>query len=421
MDLKLNCKVKNRVIRLKGTVITMSREINNSEYRKEVLKELLNELHNGKTVDDVKEKFKKTFGTVSATEISKAEQELIADGLDVNEIQRLCDVHAAVFEGSIEEIHNALSPMETPGHPANTIVVENNAIDILIKNKIRPMLIDVKEGKKDINSLKEDLTKLQQIDRHYLRKENLVFPFMEKHGITAPPKVMWGVDDEIRVNLKEAVNLVIEGKTEAVSKLQEVLDSIEQMIFKEDSIMLPMVLDVFSDEDWKAIEVESDEFGYCLIEKPVQWSPIVEYKETTKTAAATGIVQMPTGTLEIPEITAILDTLPVDITFVGKDETVKYFSQGAERIFPRTKSIIGRDVKNCHPPASMHVVEQIVEDLKSGKKSSEEFWIRMKGKIIYIRYFAVRDDKGEFLGVLEVTQDITNIQQLTGEKRLLSE
>ena len=400
----------------------MSQEINNREHRKEVLKDLLRKLHSGQTVDDVKQEFDQAFSGVSSSEISEAEQALIADGMPVSEIQRLCDVHSAVFKGSIEEIHAPVDSSQIPGHPAHTLKAENHAITQLINERGRPALKAYHDGNLSAGEVTAMIDELSQIDRHYLRKENLFFPYLEQYGITAPPKVMWGVDDEIRVLLKEASVMVETGDQTVETKLEDAFVRIEEMIFKEENILLPMMLDTLQPEEWQKIAQESAELGYCLIDEPIQWQPAVEPKaEIPPATPKTNAISMPTGFLSPKELTHMLNTLPIDITFVGKDDTVRYFSQGAERIFPRTKAIIGRKVSNCHPPASVHIVEGIVADLKSGKKDHEDFWIKMGDNYIYIRYFAVRDDQGEYLGVLEVTQNIAPIQQLTGEKRLVSE
>ncbi|NLG23855.1 MAG: DUF438 domain-containing protein, partial [Clostridiales bacterium] len=235
-------------------------------------------------------------------------------------------------------------------------------------------------------------------------------------------KVMWGVDDEIRAALKAAAALAAAGDRGVGPKLDDALTRVEEMIFKEDNILLPMLLETLTPEEWQRIADESAELGYCLIDAPAPWqSARAADIRTPPTAPERGDISLPTGFLSVAELTHLLNTLPVDITFVGKDDTVRYFSQGAERVFPRTKAIIGRAVANCHPPASVHIVEGIVADLKSGKKDHEDFWIKMGDKFIYIRYFAVRDEKGEYLGVLEVTQDIAPIRQIDGEKRLVSE
>lgn len=400
----------------------MSQELNNREYRKEVLKDLLRKLHSGQTVDDVKQEFDQAFSGVSSSEISEAEQALIADGMPVSEIQRLCDVHSAVFKGSIEEIRAPVDSSQIPGHPAHTLRAENHAISQLINERGRPALKAYHDGNLSAGEMTAMIDELSQIDRHYLRKENLFFPYLEQYGITAPPKVMWGVDDEIRLLLKEASAMVETGDKAVETKLEDAFVRIEEMIFKEENILLPMMLDTLQPEEWQKIAQESAELGYCLIDDPIEWQPAVESKAATPpTTHGTNAVSMPTGFLSPKELTHMLNTLPIDITFVGKDDTVRYFSQGTERIFPRTKAIIGRKVSNCHPPASVHIVEGIVADLKSGKKDHEDFWIKMGDNYIYIRYFAVRDDQGEYLGVLEITQNIAPIQQLTGEKRLVSE
>ncbi|WP_444642346.1 DUF438 domain-containing protein [Caproiciproducens sp. R1] len=397
----------------------MSEEINNREYRQRVLKELITQLHNGKSVEEVKGRFAAVFGGVSAEEIAQAEQTLVANGLPVSEIQRLCDVHAAVFKGSIEKIHQPSDPSEIPGHPANTMKRENEAIEKLIA-EIRKV-IDQSSGEKDVET---SLSRLAEIDCHYLKKENLLFPYMEQYGITAPPKVMWGVDDEIRTQLKEInVRLKTTDVSHLKGQIEELLAKISEMIFKEESIMLPMLLENLTQDEWKHIADESGELGYCFIDHVPEWSPVVrkEQKIVRQEETSPGVITLPTGVLKTEELVRMLDTLPIDITFVDKDDTVKYFSQGDERIFPRTKAIIGRKVSNCHPPASVHIVEKLVEDFKTGRKESEDFWIDMGERYILIRYFAVRSEKGKYLGVLEVTQNIKPIQKIKGEKRLVSE
>lgn len=400
----------------------MSENINNREYRKNVIKQVIKELHEGKSVDEVKQKFEEAFSGVSASEISEAEQALITEGLPVSEVQRLCDVHSAVFKGSIEEIHRETDPAKIPGHPANVIMLENRELEKIIDNKIRPYLENMSD-KDSIERLRNGFEELLKIDIHYSKKENLLFPYMEKYGITAPPKVMWGVDDEIRTDLKAVVSDLSYGcmNDEIRQKIDAVLSRVNEMIFKEENIMLPMLLDVMTQDEWKKAADGSSEIGHMLRWVP-EWKPETEAQEEIKEEMSEpGAITLPTGVLKVDELVHMLNTLPVDITFVGKDDTVKYFSQSNERIFPRTKTIIGRNVSNCHPPASVHIVEGIVADLKSGKKDHEDFWIKMGSKYVYIRYFAVRNTAGEYLGVLEVTQDIKPIQEVTGEKRLVSQ
>ncbi len=406
----------------------MSEIINSREQRQAKLKELIMELHEGATVNDVKEKFAKLIEGVSASEITQMEQALVNEGMPVSEIQKLCDVHASVFKGSIEEIHAESNDLKyEPGHPINTFELENRKIEELIDEEIFPSLEAYKSTKE---SNKKEIflyawEKLMTIERHYSRKENLLFPYMEKYDITAPPQVMWGVDDEIREGMKLVKNLSVDETIDIdilSEKAVEVMDQIKEMIFKEENIMFPMTLDTMNVEEWKAIEEASSEIGFTLLKTVKRWQPRFEEEiedKDIKTSAEN--IQFDAGSLSPEEINSILNTVPLDMTFVDANNRVKYFTQGKERIFDRAKTIIGREVKNCHPPKSVHIVEKIVEDLRSGIKDHEDFWIEMGGMFVYIRYFAVRNDKGEFLGTLEVTQDIKPIQELEGEKRLMSE
>ena len=398
----------------------MSQEINNRERRKEAIKQILRQLHEGKSVEDVQAVFREAFDGVAASEISEAEQALISEGLPVSEVQRLCDVHSAVFKGSIEEIHAPADASRQTGHPAHTLHLENEAIQKQLDERIRPLLARVAAGGSAPQVLLPEIGVLLTIDLHYSRKENLLFPYLEQHGVTAPPKVMWGVDDEIRALLKESTRLAAAGDAAVAEKLGEALIRVEEMIFKEENILIPMLLDTLTSEEWTVVARESGEIGYCLIDPPPAWQASPAAKASAPAAPADGAVHLPTGFFSVAELTRVLDTLPLDITFVGADDTVRYFSQNSERVFARTKAIIGRKVANCHPPASVHIVESIINDFKSGKKDHEDFWIRMGDKFVYIRYYAVRSESGEYLGVLEVTQDIAPIQAINGEKRLVS-
>lgn len=404
----------------------MSEYINNREYRQKALKDLIMQLHNGKPVEEVKVEFEKLFGGVAASEIAEMEQNLIMEGLPVEEVQRLCDVHAAVFKGSIEDVHRKDAVMDTPGHPLHTFKIENEAVEKYINDTVRPHLEQFKKEKNEQtkNQLIHDFNTLWDLDKHYSRKENILFPYLEKYGITAPPKVMWGVDDEIRAGLKEVKQMLVADadQQQTVQKIEEVINRVLDMIFKETNILFPMALDHLSEDEWYQVQQDSDEIGYCLVGPEQKWRPArVNVEVKTEEESPKGYVKFDTGVLSPKEISQILNTLPLDITFIDKDDIVKYFSRGQERIFARTKAIIGRNVRNCHPPGSVTVVEKILEDFKSGKKDSEDFWLRLGDFYAYIRYFAVRDTNGEYLGTVEITQNIAPIQQIEGEKRLLSE
>jgi DUF438 domain-containing protein len=410
-------------------VVKISEIINNREYRQKVLKELIMELHEGKTVEEIKPRFQELIKDISTHEITQMEQSLIMEGMPVEEVQRLCDVHAAVFKGSISDIHKPRGQEEIPGHPIHTFRLENKAIEKLVQEKIKPDAerFESDDSDENIEALQRDIRELRGVENHYLRKENLLFPYLEKYGITAPPKVMWGVDDEIRAAMRETEKLLANysgDKKAVLDKLDQAINGVSEMIFKEENILFPMSIDTLSEDEWLKIEEGSDEFGYCLIKPAGKWKPErvdVEEKakaEGEKPAGDDRYIRFETGLLTPEEISAMFNTLPLDITFVDKTGAVKYFSQGKDRIFARPKTIIGRMVQNCHPPASVHVVEKVVDDLMSGRKDHEDFWIRMGDKYVLIRYFAVRNADGEYLGTMEVTQDIKPIREITGEKRL---
>lgn len=407
----------------------MSELINNSQERKRILKELIKSLHEGKTVDDVKAEFQKHFGSVSTAEITAVEQELVKEGLPAEEIQRLCDVHAAVYEGRVEDIHPTRDYSKVVGHPAYVFDLENRAIERLIDSEIIPYLQDylAKPNNNSYLLLRIAMDQLATIDIHYKRKEYLFFPVLEKRGITAPPKVMWGVDDEIRADIKNTIDLLnsIDATPKRIEKMvTNVVTRIKDMIFKEDNILMPLLADTFNLLDWIRIDEATEEFGYTLIEKPASWKVQKEEakKETQpETEKNIGEVTFDAGHLSPLELNSLLNTLPFDLTFVDANNQVKYFTCGNERIFERPKTIIGRNVSLCHPPHSVHVVEGIIEDFRSGKKDHEDFWIRFKDQFVMIRYFAVRDKEGNYLGTLEVTQNIKPITELQGEKRLVSE
>lgn len=404
----------------------MSELINNREYRQEKLKEVIRELHAGKTVEEVKSKFANVIEGVSPREISEMEVQLVKEGLPIEEIQNLCDVHAAVFKGTLDEIHH---PEQVPGHPIYTMKKENEAIIKLIDKSIVPKLEKFRkeDSKENVSLLIEDINLLWDIDKHYSRKENLIFPYLEKYGVTAPPKVMWGVDDEIRQKIKEIkLDLVnyVGNRGELVEKVENVIDQIKEMIFKEESILFPMSLETLVEDEWIEIYEESDEIGFALISPETEWKlqrVNVEQREEEQGMVKGGYVKFDTGVLNAEELNAIMEVLPGELSFVDKNNTVKFFTKGEHRIFARTKAVIGRSVENCHPHTSVHIVEKILDDFKTGKKDSEDFWIQMKDMFVLIRFFAVRNKDGEYLGTLEYVQNIAPLRKLVGEKRLLSD
>jgi uncharacterized protein len=405
----------------------MSENINDRKYRRETLKQIIRDIHLNKDPLELKNRFKELISGVGPTEIAELEQELIAEGMPEAEIKRLCDVHVSVFKDTLDQQPR---PEETPGHPVQTFKKENRAVEKEINN-LREIFEKIKaEPEVDsvsISRWKELHQPLLQLDRHYSRKENILFPFLEKHGISGPPSVMWAIQDDIRAQLKQVSVFLDQGtksKQEIDTFISEhaipVLTTINDMIYKEENIMFPMCMETLSEQEWGEISGQSDEIGYCLIEPDSGWRPGEgQPGQPKEEMLPKGNLKFKTGILTQEEISLIFDNLPVDITFVDKDDRVKYFSSAKERIFPRTPAIIGREVKNCHPPDSVHVVNKIVEEFKKGTKDVADFWITMGEMFVFIRYFAIRNEDGEYLGTLEVTQNVSDIKKLEGQKRIL--
>jgi DUF438 domain-containing protein len=260
--------------------------------------------------------------------------------------------------------------------------------------------------------------KIAAIDRHFLRKENQLFPVLEARGISGPSKVMWALHDDIRAMLKAVKDKVRKGTIQPL-ELKTLITMLRDMIYKEEHILFPMTLETLSDEDWAKVMAGEAEIGFSWIEPDRGWKPTGAATQVEMLAGKVGSLNLDTGQLTLEQVNLILTHLPVDISFVDENDEVVYYSNTEDRIFPRSPGIIGRRVQNCHPPKSVDVVEKILHEFRSGSRDSADFWIQMRGRFIHIRYFAVRDREGKYRGCLEVSQDVTGIRGLQGEKRLL--
>lgn len=407
----------------------MSELIENINNKKELLKHIILQIHKGEAPDQVRTRLKELLGSVPYDIVVEVEQELIQEGLPEEEVIKLCDIHSEVLEGSIDQSGARSIP---PGHPADVFKKENVALTKLTEELLQQYnLVNKNKTEKDREKLRLELlsgfNQLMDIDKHYQRKENLVFPFLEKHDITAPPKVMWAKHDETRDLLKAALETlnnkeIIQDDPENLVGmiLRPASKAVLEMIMKEEEILFPMCMDVLSEQEWYEIHLQTPDIGFCLVEPDQEWAPENIDKKPVIEGIHSDRIQLPTGSLQPDELLGILNVLPVDVTFVDKNDKVKFFSGGEERIFTRSKAVLQRNVRLCHPPSSVGVVEQILNDFKSGKQDRAPFWIQMKDKFIHIEYFAIRDGKGEYLGTLEVTQDLTGKRELSGEQRLLS-
>jgi DUF438 domain-containing protein len=409
----------------------MSELLENSRKRKDLLKHMILQLHQGLAPDEARAQLMRLLGQVPYGDVVEVEQELISEGLPTEEILRLCDMHSSALQGLIN-ISGA--PIVPEGHPVHTFREENRALEWEIKELSRlyhairglPDSTDVTEP---MGEVRVHFNNLMDVEKHYLRKEYLLFPFLEKHGITGPPKVMWGKHDETRGLLKSAMETlqVVEAISaeEARSVVGMLLEpaskSVSEMVDKEEHILLPMCLDTLSMGEWYEIKRQGNEYGFCLYDPPDTWHPAdIPEEAVDKEAAERGRIQLPSGSFTVVELTAILNAIPFDLTFVDRDDTVRYFTQGRERIFSRSRAILGRKVQYCHPPASVKIVEQILSDFHSGLHERAAFWITLQGRFVHIEYFALRDAAGDYLGCLEVSQDLTEKRALTGDQRLLS-
>ncbi len=374
------------------------------------MKQIIKDLHAGKDADSQKKKFGELIKDVAPWEIAQMEQKLIAEGMPEAEIKSLCDVHVKVFQESLE--HQTV-PGLPAGHPVHTLMLENRECEKLVKEAET-----VTDYSKDKNRLLGILDKIALIDRHYLRKENQLFPILETKGITGPSKVMWALHDDIRGFMKDVRKRITDGNMEKVA-MEVLAKMVNDMIYKEEHILYPMALETLSEEEWGKVRKGEEEIGYAWIKPAVQWKPSSESYQETNLGDRIGSLNLDTGLLTAEQVNLLLTHLPVDISFVNEHDEVLYYSATPERLFPRSPGVIGRTVHNCHPPKSVDMVEKILAAFKAGTKNVAEFWIQMRGKVIHIRYFAVRDQAGTYRGCLEVSQDITEIQKITGNKRLL--
>lgn len=445
-----------------------------TDKRIDVLKDILLRLHDGADAASVQEDFNQHFTGVSALEISMMEHELMGSdtGITFEDVMGLCNVHANLFKGAISDVE--APDAEQEGHPVYLFKQENLALRAAML-RIRRIIENYEKPENEpyrldlLNGLRHQMSLLGQFDRHYTRKEKLFFPVMERYGHDAPPKVMWGVDDDIRdlfkttqAKLDQLPNISIDQVSAAFEAFAK---EFEEMIFKEEAILLMILLETLTQDDWLAIAKESDAYGYAIIKPTAVWQPYREAFDTPKdlqeetdnkeslvaedlsdTEQVTRVIDTPEGQLTIQftpkkdkaavdrtttqafgngylsveQADLILNHLPMEITFVNKDDIFQYYNDNTEpenMIFKRTPSQIGRHVELCHPPRVLEKVKKIFSLLRSGERNKVTMWYKSErsGKFIYVIYAAVRDRKGDFQGVLEYVQDIQVFRDLDGD------
>jgi hypothetical protein len=396
--------------------------------KKSQIKEAIRQLHAGVPAEQVKEKFRNVFEGTDSLEIAKIEQELAEEGLKREDLRKLCDVHMAIFKEQIEKQNLNLKPSE----PISILMEEHKIMTkmaedlVSLANKILKVN-DMRYVSEDIHQVEHLASDFADSEKHYLREENVLFPMIEKHGITEPPAVMWMEHDEIRQQKKKLQELIKEvneanypaWKNDLWETAKTLGNLLPSHFYKENNILFPAALSVVTPQEWVDVRKEFDAIGYCCFTPPELVLIRQEQVPQAQVPAPTGIMQFENGNLTKQQLDGLLNTLPVEITFIDENDTVRYFNKPEKIIFVRTKAVIGRKVQNCHPAKSLDTVNKIVESFKAGKKNMAEFWINMESRVVHIRFFAVRDPQGKYLGVMEVVQDVTDIQKLHGEKRLL--
>jgi len=322
-----------------------------------------------------------------------------------------------------EYLNNEPSPFEgqfPDGHPVRTYLEENLLIRALMA-ELEAM--NISEGLEHFSEIFERLAK---VDLHFTRKENQLFPYLEKYGWTSPSQGMWTFHDQIRDQVKLVRKEIAGGNTTTILiETQQLFRFLEQIMNVEEQRLLPRAMQMLSEDEWKEFKEGDKEIGWMFDKNPTPY-PADAYihpsQDTKKRKLPFGIedkTHYDEGYLTPQQVNSIFRILPVDITYVNEHDQVVFYNRGDDRVFPRSAGIIGREVRFCHPPKSVDQVIKILEEFKAGRQDLAEFWINFKGQFIHIQYFAVRDPDRTYRGVIEMSQDVTHVRGLEGEQRLL--
>jgi uncharacterized protein len=407
----------------------MSEVIDNKANRIRVLKDIIKHLHAGNPPEQVQQQMREIVRQTDASEIMAMEQELMAEGMPVEEVRSMCDLHSKVTRDVLVQLTTRKAI--APGHPVDTFRRENEAlrgVTAAMTQTLTELQGTTKSGDAAaiVLRFRQSYNELMDIDKHYQRKEHALFSCLERHGITGPSKVMWAKDDDIRNLLKRLgecmhsdPSAIETWKMNLVEAAKAALNAVQEMIYKEENILLPMSLETLSEDEWAEIWSASPKYGWCIVEPQQGYTPAVSVTTQSMKIPPTGALMLPTGNVNLEQLVAIFSTLPLDLTFVDADDRVAFFTEGPDRIFARSKAIIGRKVQHCHPPRSVETVDQILSDFRAGRQSVAEFWINFNDKFVHVRYFAVRNSDGAYLGTVELTQDLSPLRALQGERRLL--
>lgn len=396
------------------------------------LKAVIDRLAAGASPSEVKKEFHELIKGADAAEVAAMEQSLIEGGMPVEEVQRLCEVHADLFKAGLERGQRV---ERMPGHPVHTYLAENKEA----RKKARALSLAAWAGPAAVKKAAEEL---KPIITHYERKENQLFPFLERSGFTGPSKVMWGKHDEIRGAFKALETALSSGEAGAArSGARDLARRVKTMIFMEEKILFPNALKRLSEADWAAVRRGEDAIGFAWVKPGAEWDPALAapgsagggmYANLNAAIAATGaaasapeavgpatVIPLSVGGLPLGYLDRIMKALPFDISFVDANDRVMYYSDSPHRVFPRSPGIIGREVQNCHPPKSVATVERILDAFRRKEKDKADFWIQMGPRFVYISYKPIYDDAGTYLGTMEMSMDATELRGLEGQRRLL--
>lgn len=412
----------------------MSEHINNTEQR-------INELHDfakgiinhGKGIELIK-RYEDAIENAQPFDVVCVVDRLVVEGVDLKELK-------TTINKMLNMLYKSLINQPIPDYSQipflSSLWLENNELNTRLIN-LRPLVKKLnKKGIPDaqfksvLEEIGSHMADLVDFELHYVKKENILFPYVEK---CLPEyrcqSVMWSYHDDIRKNIKDIIALSKEKSPDMKllnRKIGDLFFVMYAIRFREEYILFPVISDLISEDEWIAMQLQSHEVGFAFVpppEKPRKQN--VPSDNTTDNAKiftgndlSGGLLDLGTGQLSLEQIALMMNTLPVDVTFVDENDEVRYFSAPSHRIFPRSKAIIGRLVENCHPPSSVHIVKDLIDAFRSGKNDHESFWIEMGAKFILIRYFALRDEDGNYKGTLEVSEDVSEIRKLTGEKRLM--
>lgn len=399
----------------------MSEIINNSALRLDGLASFTRELVKGGNGKMFMAQYQDLLDTVTPEETMQLFDLMLVEGFS-NEMVK---AKAGKIINSFYKSLMSQSWEKPPEHHfLSMLMAENRGVEKIMAN-IKVIVKSLfKKGDPDIGKkalfgeLKLEIDRLKLYELHYQKKENILFSYIEK---VFPQfrclQLMWSFHDDFRRIIKNMDHILASTgpDMELIGKeLGKLFFVVLPIIFREEKIVFPVAYRSIPANKWDEMLQQSSEVGWCYIEQPA-------YKDHTTSGESTvaGKISLGTGFLTPEQLTLLFNNLPVDITFVDENDEVCYFSGVKHRIFPRSTAIIGRKVQNCHPPESVHIVNEIVTAFRNGEKDHADFWIQMKGRFIHIRYFAIRDEPGIYKGTIEVSQDVSEIRQLEGERRLL--